>query len=87
MVPERESSVQIVPYRYERGKWAVCREIRHLAPQLSTTPIKKNAWLVASQAVLRLWSGTLLDLTFVLGVGVENEISYAVLRLRINNRS
>lgn len=54
MVPERESSVQIVPYRYERSKRAVCREIEHVAPQLSTAPTKKNAWLVASQAVLRL---------------------------------
>ena len=34
MVPERESSVQIVPYRYERSKWTVCRDNRHLTPEV-----------------------------------------------------
>ena len=87
MVPERESSVQIVPYRYERSKWTVCREIGHLAPKLSTTPTKEKRLAHCESGGVAFMSGTLLGLTFVLGVGLENEVSYAVLRLRINNRS
>ena len=34
-----------------------------------------------------VWSGPLLGLTLVLGVGLEHDVSYAVLRLRVNNRS